>query len=84
MKLGPCCPLGVYHWKGVPSLNQGVRPPCRWVTIRLCGRSPTITPFGPAMIVGSTGKMCREGSRFFTVKITGLFRVATIAPPRYF
>ena len=42
MKLGPFIPPGVNHWKGVPSLNQGVKPPCRWVAMRFIGNCPTV------------------------------------------
>ena len=52
MKLASVKPERSNHWNGVPSLNHGVKPPCRCVTQRLYGRSPTVL-LPPTMIVGS-------------------------------
>ena len=54
MNLAPVSPNGSNHWKGVPSLNQGVKPPWRWVAILFRGSCPTVC-VAEAMMVGSAG-----------------------------
>ena len=77
MKFAPVEPEGSNHWYGVPSLNHGVKPPCRCVTPRLYGRSPTVL-LPPTMIVGSIGVSYLLGKRLFTLSNTGVPRLATI------
>ncbi len=83
MKLGPISPNGSNHWKGVPSLNQGVKPPCRWVAILFRGSCPTVW-VDEAMMVGSTGINPVLGSWFVTLSRTGVPLLATMTPARYF
>src|ERR1035441_1084373 len=83
MKLSPFNPDGSNHWKGVPSLNQGVKPPWRWVTMRFSGKSPTISPLGPAMTVGSVGMRALTGSWLVTLSSIGVPLLPTMIPPRY-
>ena len=70
---GVFSPAGVIHWCGVPSLIQGVWPPCRWRVARFSGEHAAGLGLSPHMGLRRRrdGTLIRGHRHRHTVRVQG-------------